>query len=84
MFLNIVKIIAVLMALFLILLGCYLVAQYFGLISKLWNWWSDFKCYFTNTLMNVESASPGLLLIAIVLIILGLICLRLGLSIQRK
>jgi hypothetical protein len=84
MFLSAVKAILLIIGIILLVLALIMIADYFGLIRRLQSWWADVLCYFDGVLSSVEFQSIGPLFAAIVLAIIGLICIKLALSIQRK
>ena len=84
MFLGAVKTLLLIIGIILLVLSIFMISDYYGLIRKIQNWWQEVLCYFNGALGSAEFQNLGPLIAAIILAILGLICIRIALSIQKK
>jgi hypothetical protein len=84
MFLGAVKAVLLIIGIIFLAVAIFILADYYGLVRKIQSWWADVMCYFSDVLSSQEFSNLGPLIAAIILALIGIICVRIALSIQRK
>lgn len=84
MLFNALRAILLICGVTIVVIATLLAADHLGVVRVLGRWWNDLLCYIASAFASDQFQELSPLIIAILLLIAGITCIKIALSMQRK